>query len=93
MYHLKFILGWMSGVENPGTISDLHCFYTTWSNDLTFFFQTRSFTNYVCLVERKKYFGVSDKMRFKSVSPATETSQKIDFFLVASLDMILPISE
>ena len=34
-------------------------------------------------------FGVSDKARLKPVSPATETSLKIEISLVASLDMLL----
>ena len=41
------------------------------------------------LVSRKPVFGVSDKASFKLVSSATETSQKIEISLVASLDMIL----
>ena len=40
-------------------------------------------------VARKPVFGVSDKVRFKPVSSATETSCKIDILLVARLDMIL----
>ena len=40
-------------------------------------------------VARKPVFGVSDKVRLKSVSLGTETSQKIEILLVASLDMIL----
>ena len=38
-------------------------------------------------------FGVSDKARFKPVSSATETSKKIEIYLVASLDMILSKNE
>ena len=34
-------------------------------------------------------FGVSDIVRFKSACSATETSQKIEILLVASLDIIL----
>ena len=41
------------------------------------------------LVTAKPVFGVSDKVRFKPVSSDTETSQKIEISLVASLDMIL----
>ena len=41
------------------------------------------------LVMRKPVFGVSDKMRFKPASSATETSQKIEIALEASLDMIV----
>ena len=40
-------------------------------------------------VARKPIFGVSDKVRLKPVSLATETSQEIEILLVASLDMIL----
>ena len=41
------------------------------------------------LVARKPVVGVSDKMRLKPVSTATETSLKIEISLVASLDMVL----
>ena len=41
------------------------------------------------LVARKPVFGVSDKASFKPVSSATVTSQNIEIWLVASLDMIL----
>ena len=41
------------------------------------------------LVVTKLVFGVSDKVRFKQVCSATETSWKIEILLVASLDMIL----
>ena len=37
----------------------------------------------------KPVLGVSDKVRFKPVSSATEINQKIEILLVASLDMIL----
>ena len=37
----------------------------------------------------KPVFGVSDKVRLKPVSSATETSWKIEISPVASLDMIL----
>ena len=37
----------------------------------------------------KAVFGVSDKPKLKPVSSSTETSQKIEISLVASLDMIL----
>ena len=37
----------------------------------------------------KHVFGVSDKVRFKPVSSATETGKKIEISLVASLDIIL----
>ena len=37
----------------------------------------------------KPVFGVSDTVRLKPVSSATETSQKIENLLVARLDMIL----
>ena len=37
----------------------------------------------------KPVFGVSDNVGLKPVSSATETSQKINILLVASLDMIL----
>ena len=37
----------------------------------------------------KPFFGVTDKSRFKPVSSATGTSQKIEISLVSSLDMIL----
>ena len=40
-------------------------------------------------VAGKPVFGVSDKTSFKPVSLATETIQKIEISLVASLDMIL----
>ena len=40
-------------------------------------------------VARKPVVGVSDKMRLKPVSTATETSLKIKISLVASLDMVL----
>ena len=40
---------------------------------------------HMCLVMTKPVFGVSDKVRFKPVSLATETSKKI----VARLDTIL----
>ena len=38
---------------------------------------------------RKPAYGVSDKVRLKPACPATETRQKIEISLVASLDMIL----
>ena len=38
---------------------------------------------------RKPVFWVSDKVRLKPVSSATETSEKIENLLVACLDMIL----
>ena len=41
----------------------------------------------------KNVFEVSDKASFKPVSSATETSLKIEISLVASVDMILLISE
>ena len=44
---------------------------------------------YMSLVEGKHVIGVSDKVRFKPVSWASETSQKIEISLVASLDIIL----
>ena len=37
----------------------------------------------------KSAFGASDKARLKPVCSATETSQKIEFSLEESLDMIL----
>ena len=39
--------------------------------------------------EKKPVSGVSDKPKLKQVSSATETSQKIEISLVASLDMIV----
>ena len=41
------------------------------------------------LAATKPVLGVSDKVRFKPVFSATETSQKIEISLVASLDIIL----
>ena len=41
------------------------------------------------LVARKPVFGVSDKVRFKPACSATETSQKVEISLVASLDLAL----
>ena len=41
------------------------------------------------LVARKPVFRVSNKVSFKQVSSATETSLKIEISLLASLDMIL----
>ena len=41
------------------------------------------------LVAAKPVFWVSDKVRFKPVSSATETSKNMETSLVASLDMIL----
>ena len=38
---------------------------------------------------RKPVLGVSDKLRFKPVCLATETSQKNEISLEASIDMIL----
>ena len=40
----------------------------------------------------KSVIGVSEKARLKPVSLATETSYKVEFSLVASLDMVLPIT-
>ena len=40
------------------------------------------------LVARKPVFGVSNKVRFKPAFSATETSQKIEIALEASLGMI-----
>ena len=37
----------------------------------------------------KLVFRVSNKARLKTVSSATETSKKIEFLFVASLDMLL----
>ena len=37
----------------------------------------------------KPVFGVFDKAKIKPVTPATETSKKIEFSLVASLDIKL----
>ena len=45
--------------------------------------------NYMGLNATKPVFGVSDKVRLKPVSSATENSKKIEISLVASLDMIL----
>ena len=45
--------------------------------------------NIVGLNARKPVFEVSDKARFKPVSLAAETSLKIEYWLAASLDMIL----
>ena len=42
---------------------------------------------YMGLVARKPVFGVSDKVRFKPVCLATETSKKIEISPVASLHM------
>ena len=41
----------------------------------------------------KPVFGVSDKMRLKPVSSATETNKKIEFSVVANLDMIMILSK
>ena len=41
------------------------------------------------LTETKPVFGVSNKVRLKPVSSATENSYKIEISPVASLDMIL----
>ena len=41
------------------------------------------------LVATKPVFGVSDKVRFKLVSSASETSYNIEILLVASLGIIL----
>ena len=41
------------------------------------------------LAAKKTVFGVSDKVSFKPVSPASDTNQIIEISLVASLDMIL----
>ena len=41
------------------------------------------------LVTTKPIFRVSDKVRFKPISSATETILKIEILLAASLDMIL----
>ena len=46
-------------------------------------------TYYKGLVVIKPVFGVSDKVRFKPVSFATEISQKIEISLVPSLDIVL----
>ena len=42
------------------------------------------------LVARKPVFGVSDKVRLKPVPTATETSQKIEISLAASLNLCIP---
>ena len=47
----------------------------------------------VGLVATKPVFGVSDKVRFKPVSSAIETSLQIEISLVASLDMIHVLSK
>ena len=44
---------------------------------------------YMGLIVRKPVFGVSDKVRFKPVSSATEISWKIEFLREASLNIIL----
>ena len=44
---------------------------------------------YLGLVATKPVFGVSDNVRFKAACSATETSQKSEVLLVASLDMVL----
>ena len=44
---------------------------------------------YMGLVMRKPVFGVSNGVRFKPVSWASETSKKIEILPVASLDIIL----
>ena len=46
------------------------------------------FESYIGHVARKPVFGVSDNGSFKTVSSATETSQKIKISPVASLHMI-----
>ena len=43
------------------------------------------------LYATKPVFGVSDEVRFKPACSATETSLKIEFSLIASLDMIFSI--
>ena len=45
--------------------------------------------SYLGLDVTKPVFGVFHKVRLKPVSSATETSQKIEISLIASLDMIL----
>ena len=44
---------------------------------------------YTCLITTKPVFGVSDKVRFKPVSSATETRNKTGISLVANLGMVL----
>ena len=51
--------------------------------------QDRCDCHHLGLVARKPVFGVSDKVRFKPACSATETSQKKEISLVASLDMEL----
>ena len=46
--------------------------------------------NQMGLDATKSVIGVSEKARLKPVSSATETSKKVEFSLVASLDMVLP---
>ena len=43
----------------------------------------------MCGDARKPDFGISDKVRFQPACSATKTTQKIEFFLVVILDMIL----
>ena len=44
---------------------------------------------YLGLDARKSVFWMSDKVRFKPVSSATETGQKNEISFVASLDMVI----
>ena len=48
-----------------------------------------NYTYYLGLVVTKPVFQVSDKVRLKPVSLATETCKKIEILLVANSDIIL----
>ena len=50
--------------------------------------QTSCFVHFLSLNAAKPVFGISNKVRLKPVSLATETNQKIEISPVASLDMI-----
>ena len=58
---------------------------------MTMYFSVNDYLEFhnLGLVARKPVFGVSEKARLKPACSATETSQKIEISLVASLDMIL----
>ena len=63
-----------------------HSYPSRW---FTWIWEKSLYLLFMGLEVTKPVFGVSNKVRHKPVSSATETSYKIEILLVASLDMIL----
>ena len=78
-----FIVPVFDPILNKYTCSNKHTQFQLYCN-----INFRVPIDQMSLVVTKPVFGVSDKARLKPVSSATETSQKIENSVVASLDMI-----